>query len=137
MEIELINERCKPKRAYKTDAGLDCYLNIDDTVMVKPHDVKVLPLGFKIDLKKGNAGIIKARSSIFQKGINIDGLIDSSYRGEVGVMIQNTTEKPHYFKPFDRICQLVPVRINTSPVKVVDKLNDTERGEGGFGSTGK
>ena len=135
MNIELINENCKPKRSYTTDAGMDCYLNIDGVIEVEPRETVVLPLGFKMEIPEGYGGIVKARSSIFKDDINIDGLIDSDYRGEVCVMVQNNGKENYILAPMQRICQIVIVKINNEPLSFVKSLSNTERGEGGFGST--
>jgi dUTP pyrophosphatase len=135
MNIELINEKCKPKRSYTTDSGIDCYLNIDKVIEVKPNQTKVLPLGFKMEIPQGYGGIVKARSSIFKDDINIDGLIDSDYRGEVCVMVQNNGKENYILAPRQRICQIVIVKIDGKPLNFVNSLSETERGTGGFGST--
>ena len=94
MRIELINKNCEPVRSFYDDAGLDCYVNIDESIGIMPNQTEVIPLGFKIEIPFGYAGIVKARSSVFKCDVNIDGVIDSGYRGEVCVMVQNNGTKP-------------------------------------------
>lgn len=136
MKIKVLNQKCRPTKKHDTDAGIDCYLNINDNIGIMPNQTVLVPLGFKMKVPKGYAGIVKARSSIFTQGINIDGVIDSDYRGEVMVMVQNVNSTPFIIAPLDRICQIVVTKIDLE-VEFVDDLDETIRGTGGFGSTNK
>jgi dUTP pyrophosphatase len=134
-KIKVINQRCKPERKRNTDAGHD--LRIKKSVMIPPHTTILVPAGFKVQLDEDEAGIIHARSSVFKKGVVIDGVIDSSYTGEVGIMMTNTNNTSIRFSQYERVAQLVITKINNNDLEEVDELEETERGEDGFGSSGK
>lgn len=137
MFVELLDRGCMPIKKHVGDAGYDCFLSLDEPLTLRAHETKTVPLGFKIMIGSGYGGIIKCRSNIFKKGINIDGLVDSGYRGEVHVMIQNTTNETFIFEPYDRICQIIIAKLDTTKLIQVQEIpNDTTRGAGKFGSTG-
>jgi dUTP pyrophosphatase len=96
--------------------------------------------GVKLEIPNGYVGLVHPRSGLaLNHGItvlNAPGTIDSGYRGEVGVVLQNTTHIPFAVKPGDRIAQLLIQKVETVKFEFVDVLDDTERGDGGFGSTG-
>lgn len=135
MEIVLLDENCLPTKAHDTDAGYDLYLS--QSVTVPAHQTKVVSAGFKIQLPKGTTAFIKPRSSVFKKGINIDGVIDQGYTGVVGIMIQNTNNYKISFDKYERVAQMIILSYHNEKLIVVDQLKQTNRGEGGFGSTGK
>ena len=126
---------------YKTDgsAGADCYARINSgRLVLKPGERTTIPLGFAVELPIGYEMEIRGRSGLASKnGIEVfQGTIDSDYRGEVGAIIRNTDDKDFEIKPFDRIAQAVISPVIKSNWIEVDELSETERGEGGFGSTG-
>ena len=125
-----------PKRANPTDAGAD--LMSLDTLEIYPGEQKLVSTGVAVKIPEGYAGFIFNRSSQGKKGITIPhsvGVIDSGYRGNIKVILKNISEDPYKIERGDRIAQLVIVPIVLCEFE--DIWNDTERGAGGFGSTGK
>ena len=125
-----------PKRAHRTDAGADLFSY--ETLEIYPNEQKLVDTGIAVKIPEGYGGFIFNRSSQGKKGITIPhsvGVIDSDYRGNLKVLLKNISEDPYKITCGDRIAQLVimPVLL----VDFVDSWNDTERGTGGFGSTGK
>lgn len=140
MRVKLLRENAKaPTRANPTDAGADLYSPID--AIIPPESHMSIPLGFAMEIPKNYVGLIFARSSLGTKyGIrprNCVGVIDSEYRGEMMVVLENASEKPYKVFVGDRVAQLVVVPVLLDGFEVVAELETTERGSGGFGSTGK
>ena len=135
-----VNEGAKvPTYAHETDAAADIYA-MDKTVL-PPHTYGIkLRTGIKIQLPEGWQALILPRSSIGAKTplrlSNSVGLIDSGYRGELGVLYDNTSDEPYTVNAGDRIAQLLVMPSYRFQAKVVDILADSDRGEGGFGSSG-
>lgn len=131
-----------PTRGTSASAGYDLYALTDKTrITIAPHTTEMIRTGISVAIPYGYFGAIYARSGLARKAglrpANCVGVIDSDYRGEIMVALHNDSEKEQVILNGDRIAQLVVepfVRIN---FKKVDKLNKTERGSGGFGSTGK
>lgn len=126
-----------PKRAHASDAGADLMACIDAPIELYPGEQKLIGTGVSIKIPEGYGGFIFNRSSQGKKGITIPhsvGVIDTDYRGEIKVLLKNISEDVYTIERGDRIAQLVimPVLL----VNFVDIWNDTERGTGGFGSTG-
>lgn len=126
-----------PKRAHATDAGADLMAFVDKTVELYPGEQKLIGTGVAIKIPEGYGGFIFNRSSQGKRGITIPhsvGVIDTDYRGEIKVLLKNISEDIYKIERGDRIAQLVimPVLL----VDFIDAWNDTERGTGGFGSTG-
>jgi dUTP pyrophosphatase len=122
------------------DAGIDLYSSID--VTLAPLSRALVPTGIAVSIPHGYAGFVQPRSGLAAKHgigiVNSPGLIDSGYRGEICVIMINTDKEASYhIKKGDRICQLVIKKIDYVDIKIVNELDDTERGGGGFGSTGK
>ena len=131
-----------PLRATGGSAGMDLYACIDEAVTIAPHEVRVIPTGIAIELESADyVAYLFARSGLAIKhGIapaNCVGVIDSDYRGEVCVGLINQTEEDFTVMPEERVAQMVISPVILPEIEVVDKLDDTERGAGGFGSTGK
>ena len=129
-----------PKRAHPTDAGADLFAFMEDQsqeIEILPNEQKLIDTGIAVKIPRGFVGLIYNRSSQGKQGITIPhsvGVIDSDYRGNLKVLLKNISGKPYSIAPGDRIAQLV-----IQPVVLVDfrdAWNDTERGTGGFGSTG-
>lgn len=119
------------------DACLDCYANED--VVIDFGKRKLVSLGFKIGIPKGYEGVIRPRSGLTSQGTdNGIGTIDSNYRGVVKACIinNNEDEKPIEIKIGDRVCQLAIRKTEDVELEVVDELDETVRGENGFGSSG-
>lgn len=121
-------------------AGADLYACIDAALTINPGETSLVPTGLAMALPEGYAGLIYARSGLAsKKGLapaNKVGVIDSDYRGEVMVALHNHSKVPATIDPQERIAQLVITPYITAAFDVVDELDDTARGEGGFGSTG-
>lgn len=139
MRLEMVVEGTEvPRYAKPGDAGLD--LRIREGVTILPQERKVVGTGVKVAIPEGYVGLCFPRSGLASKlGIalsNCVGVIDSGYRGEVGATLVNNDTVPHMLEKGERVCQLVVVPCVTCAVEVVDSLDETERGTGGFGSSG-
>ena len=128
-----------PTRAHEGDAGVDLYLSEDTTIF--PGDTVLLPTGLAIAIPFGFEGQIRPRSGVsFKTGLrvcNAPGTIDTSYRGEVKIIMQNTGDTVYTLAQGDRIAQLVIAKVYLPDFEFVEELDDTTRGSGGFGSSGK
>lgn len=126
---------------YKTKGAscADCYARLEgkDFTVIFPNERELIPLGFALELPEGYEAVIRPRSGMMSKGIDeAIGTIDSDYRGEVrACIINNTTQRIKIYNG-DRICQMKIQESQQFNFKVVDELSETERGVGGFGSTG-
>jgi len=122
-------------------AGADLYACLDAPVTIEAGKTVFIPTGLAMEVPKGCAGLIYARSSLGAKrGLapaNKVGVIDSDYRGEVSVALHNHGSQPQEINPGDRIAQLLITPVLTPPYREAEELTDTHRGTGGFGSTGK
>ena len=130
--------------AYATDgaAGLDLRACMDNAIIVEPGQTVLIHTGLAVHLADpGYAAMILPRSGLGHKhGIvlgNLVGLIDSDYQGELKVSVWNRSRTPFTIEPFERIAQMVIVPVMQAEFKVVDDFATSQRGEGGFGSTGK
>ncbi len=144
--VDLIIERLKHNKVlpeYKTDgaSGMDLSAAIDKPVVLKSLQRCLIPTGLKIQLPQGYEAQIRARSGLSIKHgitlINAIGTIDSDYRGEICVPIVNLSAEEYSIQPGERIAQMVICKVERTNIKVMESLNSTQRGEGGFGSTGK
>ena len=138
---KLRNNARIPFRATPGSAGMDLYACLDGEVTIEPHKIELIPTGIAIELESpAYVAYIYARSGLAIKhGIapaNCVGVIDSDYRGEVCVGLVNQTGKPYTITPGERIAQLVIAPVILPDIEVVDNLGETDRGAGGFGSTG-
>ena len=125
-----------PTKGHPSDAGWDLYA--DEDITLWPEETKLISTGIAMSLPKRFVGLIWDRSSMGVKGIHRHaGVIDSSYRGEVKVCLHNTSGDLHKIKRGDRIAQLLIQEIPIFRLHEVEELDSTERGSGGFGSTGK
>lgn len=126
----------EPTRGSDEAAGYDLYSYESETVV--PKQIKLIDTGISIRVPEGTYGRIAPRSSVSKKGILINaGVIDRDYRGPVKVMVHNLSNDNYVINKNDRIAQLILEQIKTPPVELVEELDNTVRGEGGFGSTGK
>lgn len=128
--------------AYQTEhaAGMDVAACLDAPVTIAPHERAIIPTGFAIALPPCYEAQIRARSGLSAKSgvmpANGVGTIDADYRGEVGVILLNTSNQPFTVEPGMRIAQMVIARYQTAQWQQVDDLDKTARGSGGYGSTG-
>lgn len=143
LKVKKLRENAKMiKRATKGSAGMDLHACIDSEITIEPGEIKVIPTGLAIALQNKNyVAYIYARSGLAIKhGItlaNCVGVVDSDYRGEVCVGLTNISKNPYTIMPDERIAQLVIAPVCICDAVEVEDLDSTERGEGGFGSTGK
>lgn len=143
MKIKIVNKSKHPLPEYKTklSAGMDIRANIDETVTLNSLERKLIPTGLYIELPEGYEAQMRPRSGLaLNEGLgllNSPGTIDADYRGEIGIIVVNLSNNPVTIKDGDRICQMVIHRIEQAELFVVDTLDETERGAGGFGHTGK
>jgi dUTP pyrophosphatase len=129
-----------PTQAHAGDAGYDLYAL--EAATLAPGERATIRTGIAIEVSHGHAALVLPRSGAAAKHgisvVNAPGLIDSGYRGEVRVLLLNTDRtEPFTVAPGDRIAQLILVRVETPPVEEVTALTESQRGEGGFGSSGR
>lgn len=145
VELKILDDFIRnniPEYKTKGSAGLDLHACIKEPMILNPGEVFLMSTGLSFYIKNSNyAAMILPRSGIGHKnGIvlgNLVGLIDSDYQGELKVSLWNRSDQPFEINPLDRIAQLIVVPIMQIDLEIVDEFDDTERGEGGFGSTGK
>ena len=142
VKIKKLNENAViPTYGTEYSAGADLYALTDAALTIPPHSTVMLSTGISIEIPVGYCGLIFARSGLASKrGLapaNKVGVIDADYRGEVKVALHNHTDTPQIVENGERVAQLAIVPFLKAEFTVVDGLSDTERGEGGFGSTGK
>ena len=130
-----------PTRAHPHDAGVDLYACVDTPVTIMPHRTAKVGTGLAMAIPTGFAGLIYARSGLATKNglrpANCTGVVDPQYRGEFIVALHNDTDSPQTIAPNERIAQLVVAPVMEAWFNEVDELEETERGEGGFGSSGR
>lgn len=131
-----------PLPSYETadSAGMDLRAAVTETVTIEPGKRALVPTGLKMALPRGYEAQIRPRSGLaLKKGItlpNTPGTIDADYRGELGIILMNLGEEPFVIERGDRIAQMVVAPVTVATWIEVADLDETERGEGGFGSTG-
>lgn len=122
-------------------AGADLYACLEETVTIQPGEIYWVPTGIALEVPKGCAGLVYARSSMGAKrGLapaNKVGVIDSDYRGEIKVVLLNHSKEAQILQPGERVAQFVITPVLQPVYEEVEELTDTGRGAGGFGSTGK
>jgi dUTP pyrophosphatase len=143
MKIKIINKSVHPLPEYATtaSAGLDLRANIDEPVVLKSLERYAVPTGLFIELPIGYEAQIRPRSGLaFKNGItvlNSPGTIDADYRGEIKIIVVNLSNEPFTINNGERVAQMVIAKHEQAEWTLVEHLADTERGTGGFGSTGK
>ena len=143
MNVKLINKGTCPLPSYETigAAGMDVRANLSSTVYVSPGERMLVPTGLYLEIPVGLECQVRPRSGLaLKKGItvlNTPGTIDSDYRGEVGVILMNLSNENFTIEPNDRIAQLVFCPVIQVTLIETDALESSDRGTGGFGSTGK
>ncbi len=136
LKIKLLDKRCKPYRAHKTDSGLDLRTNTD--VTLRPLCTQTVSTGIAIELPEGYEAQIRPRSGLSKQGIlTALGTIDNGYRGEIKVTLTNASSSRVTLNKHDRIAQLIIAPITIPKVQYVKKLSETDRGNKGHGSTGR
>ena len=142
IRVKKLNPNAKlPTYGSSEAAGADLYACLDETVTIQPGEVFWVPTGIALEVPKGCAGLVYARSSMGAKrGLapaNKVGVVDSDYRGEIRVVLLNHSKQPQTLQPGERVAQFVIAPVLTPAYEEVTELSDTDRGAGGFGSTGK
>lgn len=136
MKIVLDEGAFAPQRAHSTDAGLDLLSPVDVTVM--PQSNVVIDTGVHVELPHGTVGMIKSKSGLnVSFGIVSEGVIDEGYTGSIKVKLYNNGIRPFTVMRGSKVSQLVVLPCLYPEVEIVDRLEETERGENGFGSSGK
>ena len=143
MKVRIVNRSAYPTPLYATEksAGMDLKADIAEPITLKPLERAMVPTGIYIALPDGTEAQVRPRSGLAAKfGIsvlNAPGTIDADYRGEVKVILVNLSNEPFTVNPGERIAQMVVAKYEKVEWDEVEVLDDTERGEGGFGSTGR
>lgn len=137
LKVKRIHKDAKlPLYQHQGDAGLDLFSLID--YVLAPGEVKPIPTGIKVAVPEGYVGLVWDKSGISLQGVHrLAGVVDSGYRGEVRVVLANFGGEPFVIEKGMKIAQLLIQSVAEVKVVDVDELEDTSRGEGGFGSTGK
>lgn len=142
MEVKIVNISGNPLPGYSTplSAGMDLRANLEEAVVLKPLERKLIPTGLFIELPAGFEAQIRPRSGLaLKKGIsvvNTPGTIDADYRGEIGIILINLSGDDFVVNHGERICQMVINKFEMAIWNEVDTLEESERGTGGFGHTG-
>lgn len=143
MKVNIINKSKHSLPAYETNlsAGMDLKANLSEPIILQPMQRALIPTGLYIELPSGTEAQIRPRSGLaFKNGItvlNSPGTIDADYRGEIKVLLINLSQEAFEIKDSERIAQMVVSKHETVEWQLVETLNQTQRGEGGFGHTGK
>jgi dUTP pyrophosphatase len=143
MKVKIVNKSPYPCPAYATEqsAGVDLKALLTEPVVLQPLERTLVPTGLYIALPKGYEAQVRPRSGLAAKHgitvLNSPGTIDADYRGEIRVILVNLSQQPFEIVPGERIAQMVIARHEQVQWEEVDQLDDTQRGTGGFGSTGK
>ena len=142
MKVNIVNKGHQPLPQYATpqSAGMDLRANLDEPVTLKPLERRLIPTGLHIALPAGYEAQVRPRSGLaLKKGItvlNTPGTIDADYRGEIGVVLINLSQEEFVVNDGERIAQMVIARHENAEFIEVEVLDETERGEGGYGHTG-
>ena len=142
IDLRLGTEIGLPEYATEGSAGMDLRACLNEPIKIKSNETFLIPLGFAMHINDPSlAAIVIPRSGLgFKHGLvlgNLVGLIDSDYQGELMVSCWNRSDLTYTIQPYDRIAQLVFINVNQPEFEIVEEFKKTERGEGGFGSSGK
>ncbi len=143
VRVKIVNKSGNPLPKYESlqAAGLDLRSNVDATVTLQPIERRLIPTGLYIELPDGYEAQVRPRSGLALKRgltvLNSPGTIDADYRGEIGVILINLSQETQTIEPGERIAQMVIARAEQAELTEVDVLGETERGEGGFGHSGR
>ena len=142
IKIKVVNRGHQQLPAYATpqSAGMDLRANLDAPIMLHPMERRLIPTGLHIALPEGYEAQVRPRSGLALKHgltvLNTPGTIDADYRGEIGVVLINLSQEDFVINDGERIAQMVIARHEQGDFVVVEELDETERGEGGYGHTG-
>ncbi len=140
--VKIVNESSNDLPQYATPyaAGMDLRANLKEPVTLQPLERRLIPTGIRIELPEGYECQIRPRSGLALKSgitvLNTPGTIDADYRGEIGVILVNLSDKPFTVNHGERICQMVVARHASVEWQPADNLAESNRGDGGFGHTG-
>ncbi len=143
MKVKIVNKSMNVLPSYSTahSAGMDVRANLEESITLKPLERKLVPTGLFIELPVGYEAQIRPRSGLALKQglsvLNTPGTIDADYRGEIGVIVVNLSSEEVTIEHGERICQMVVNKHETAEWQQVESLEETDRGAGGFGHTGK
>ncbi len=143
MKIKIVNQSKNELPRYETSgsAGMDLRADLEEPVTLAPLERKLIPTGLSIELPVGFEAQVRPRSGLSLKRgltcVNSPGPIDSDYRGLIGVILINLSSEPQTIRQGDRIAQMVIARYERAEWLETDRLGETDRGAGGFGSTGE
>lgn len=143
MKVKIVNKSHHPLPQYETplSAGMDIRAYLSEPVELKPLERKLIPTGLYIALPEGYEAQMRPRSGLALKHgislLNTPGTIDADYRGEIGIILVNLSAEPFVVKDGERICQMVIASHAKINWQLEELLDETERGAGGFGHTGK
>ncbi|MBO7646284.1 MAG: dUTP diphosphatase [Prevotella sp.] len=142
IQVKVINKGKQPLPQYATpqSAGMDLRANTEEAFTLKPLERKLFPTGLYISLPEGYEAQVRPRSGLALKHgitvLNTPGTVDADYRGEIGVVLVNLSNEPFTVEPGERIAQMVIAKHEQAEFVVVEELDETERGAGGYGHTG-
>ena len=143
MNVKIVNQsgHALPEYSTPNSAGMDLRAKLDQAKTLKPMERSLIPTGLFMELPEGYEAQIRPRSGLaLKKGISIvnsPGTIDADYRGEIGIILINLSDVDFVVNDGERICQMVINKVETISWSEVGSLEDSERGEGGFGHTGR
>ncbi len=143
MKIKIINKSANQMPAYATEsaAGMDIRANLNESITLDSLERTLIPTGLYLELPQGYEAQLRPRSGLALKQgltlLNSPGTIDADYRGEIGVIVVNLSKEPIIIENGERICQMVIAKYEKAEIEEVNTLSESERGEGGFGHTGK
>lgn len=143
IELKVVNKSKNelPEYAHPEDSGLDIRANLEEAVILQPLERKLIPTGIYVSLPEGYEIQVRPRSGMALKRgltvLNTPGTVDSNYRGEIGVIIINLSSETQHILPGEKIAQLVIMKVEKADVQLAYSLDETDRGEGGYGSTGR
>jgi len=142
LHVKIVNDGSQTLPAYETieAAGMDVRANLKEPITLPPMGRALIPTGLRVQLPRGLQIEMRPRSGLaLKKGIslvNTPGTVDADYRGEIGVILINLSDTPFVVNPGERICQMVVTPYVRIKWEEVDRLDETRRGDGGFGHTG-
>ena len=143
IEVRILCDTSNPLPAYETadSAGMDLRAHLDDSIVLAPGERILIPTGLRLEIPPGYEGQVRPRSGLALKRgltvLNAPGTIDADYRGDIGIILINLSQEDQRIEPGERIAQLVFAAVTHAQLIEVEGLEESERGTGGFGSTGK
>lgn len=141
--VQVLRDTDNPLPAYETvdSAGMDLRAHLEERVVLAPGERALIPTGLRLEIPSGYEGQVRPRSGLALKRgltvLNAPGTIDADYRGDVGIILVNLSQEEQRIEPGDRIAQLLFAPVTRGELVEVEFLGDSERGSGGFGSTGE